>query len=101
MNEKEIKECDELYEIEKVFEELADKIFEEFKPEMMLCLTKLWLKLDEMGVTHEALRYPITASCLNTMAIRIEYDAVLMSEQLRDIFLEDNSLSQSKKTEGE
>ena len=98
MNETEIQQCNELYEIETAFQELGDRIFEEYKPEIMLGLTKLWLKLDELGVTLEAIRYPITVDYLRTMSTRIEYESVLMSSQLRDMFVESDSLSDKVKT---
>lgn len=90
MNEREIQECNELFEIEELFGKLGEKIFEEYKPEMMLLFTKLWAKLDEMKTTHEALRYAITVDDLRTMISRIEYNSVILSEQLRDMFQENN-----------
>lgn len=98
MNEKEIQDCNELYEIEELFGKLGEKIFEEYKPELALLYTKLWGKLDEINITHEALRHAITADYVRTMASRFEYDSVILSERVRDMF-DENPGSKTKTEE--
>ena len=83
MNEKEIKEAETLYEIEELFGKLGEQILEEYRPEIGLLLTKLWLTLDEMGIKNEAVRHALRFEFLEAMTTRLRYECALLADWLR------------------
>jgi len=96
MNEEEITEAETIYSIEELFGDLGEKIYEEYKPEVALLLTKLWLALNELGITNEAARHALRAGCLNKMAVHFEYECNIMADHLRDDFRSSASTAREK-----
>jgi len=96
MNEKEIKEAEAFYDIDELFGELGEKIFEEYKPEVMLLLAKLWTTMNELGITNEAARHALRYECLDTMSVRFRYECSLMADQLREDFRSSASTAREK-----